>query len=804
MSTLYQPISPNEPSESTTVMTESRGSLEHGAAVLQSGEARNESSGNGPPAASKRVNSTVTDISNEGTIVLSRSLSRGQLLECIIHFFAISVSIGICLLHFLKVYWTDESTLSKRWRWVSSFVSLDINDIIKALQFAAKVHEILIVASIGAIVLYFARRRLVGDEGIALGLLMSSYRIDTPSNMLSSKFWSALSFDSSNLDPAAIGLSLLLLVSAILCQLVGPASAGVMQPSLDWWNVSNPYNGQPLPLYLSVRGNETYPRVLDNNTWPLHAYDPNIDRFVAENATDCLTNAVGSWCPAFGVSVVENWAISNYEDHATPNITVTGTSGTQRALTADLIANGTAIAATQSNWVIRMFGLFATYVKHRSAFAASSITLPMYTSTDPMYAPVVQVQCQALLPNDTRNSVRFLTDQLTNYTDSSADRYNPQLSWSVPPEALSLHNQQDYAHFEWVDLSKQTTTGMWRPSLGAVAKIPGWVNGRPGFYIIPCIIDARWAASSAIYQPIISDVIISNLSSPADLASRSNSADSISSKLRLKPKPKPISRQQLGIGDAIQIGLNWANLLDTPIYSSNDTRALTNIEAMLNIYVRIDENNGTDYAAFTVGVNNNTYVRNTTQLMHAAENTTATILSLTIADALSRLSDGIEPWNLIVLNTTRGGNVTWTAIDFDYYSINSSDATFMKQFTSLRVQVHRYGWAYGWGAVIILDVVVLLMHVFMVVSYAGYHLLHVLCFRERWWMTDAWNNTADLIILAWDSSSTTVFRKAEGAKPSLWAQNIKVRERIGGDAMELVAGRPKPGEGRLQPERKYM
>ncbi|KAM0514554.1 hypothetical protein ACHAPE_006850 [Trichoderma viride] len=797
MSTLYQRIAPNERSEPTTIMIESRGSLEPEEA------AGNESPAHDSPAASKTITSTTTEVTNnQGKVILSRSLSTGHLLEWLIHFVAIGISIGICLLHFKKIYWADESTLSKKWRWVS-LVSLDLNDIIKALQYAAKAHEILMVASIGAIVLYFARRRLVGREGIALGLLMSSYRIDTPANMLSSKFWSALSFGASW---KTVVLSLLLLVSAILSQLVGPASAGVMQPSLDWWNVSDPYNGRILPLHLSVRNGETYPLALNEINWPLKTYDPNSNKFVPENATECLVAASSNlWCPAFGFDAVETWVASNYQDHATPNITVTGTSGTQRTLTADLIADGTAIAATHSNWVIRMFGLFDVYLKHHPGLASRPIALPMYTSTDPIYAPVVQVQCHAVVATET-STVSFLTDQLTNYTDSGADRYNPQIPWSVPQEAFDLHDKSDSVHFTWVDLSKtqdgqQQTTNMWRPSLGAVAKVPGWVDGQKSFYTIPCIIDARWAASTATYQPIISDIVISNLSSPAALA---NSTDSTSATPKRKPKPKAISGQQLGIGDAIQIGLNWAEALNPPVYFFDSTQNLTSIEAMLDTYIRVIENNGTDYAAFTVGVNNNTYLNDTTQLMQAAANTTATILSLTIADGLSRLSDGT--WNMVVLNTLGNGNVSWTAIDFDFYSTNSSEASFMKQFTSIRIQVSRYGWAYGWSAVIILDVVVLLMHVSMVVLYAGFHLLYVFCFWDDWWLTNTWNNAAELIILAWGSSPTEVFRNAEKTKSSLWAQNINVREKPGGDAMELVAGGPNTtfDVGLLRPREKHM
>lgn len=236
-------------------------------------------------------------------------------------------------------------SLAASWRWAF----LNLNDILKALQFAAKAHELLIVASIGAIVLHFARRRLVGRKGIALGLLMTSYGIDAPESILSSRFWSALSFDTSKLDPAAVILSLLLLVSAILCQLVGPASAGVIQPNLDWWPVSDPYNGQKLPLYLSARNNETFPVVLNEDTWPLMTLGPDGNTY-SVYADTCLTQTSSNpWCPAFGLDAVQTWTASNLKDHTAPNLTMIESTGTQRTLAADLIADGTAIAATQSN-----------------------------------------------------------------------------------------------------------------------------------------------------------------------------------------------------------------------------------------------------------------------------------------------------------------------------------------------------------------------------------------------------------------------------------------------------------------------
>lgn len=798
MSILYQRIAPGERPESTPINIENRESLENEAAALRCSEAREECvEHDDSPAASKLTEPTAETTSSKGKVMLSKSLFAGHLLEWLIHFLAISISISICLLHFLHVYWTDESTwTTTSWHWAS----LDLNDILKALQFAAKAHEILMVTSIGTIVLYFARRRLVGRKGIALGLLMTSYGIDTANSILSSKFWSALSFDTNKLDPAAVSLSLLLLVSAMLCQLVGPASAGVIQPSLDWWHVSNPSIGQKLPLYLSIRANETFPLVLNGDTWPQEVLDPVGIGYIG-NAEVCMNQASSSpWCPGSGLDAVQDWTVSDFENHTTPNLTIIDSTGTQRMLAVELIANGVAIAVTQSNWVIHMLGVFASYIKQQHLGLVSSISYPMYTTTNPIYAPFVQVQCHAVDARKT-NAVEFFTDNLTNYTDSGAIRYDPQLSWPVPDKAWNFRSyHDDSVNFTWVDLSQgqDETTNMWRPSIGAVAKIPGRVDGQQAFYTIPCIVDARWAPYWASYQPTMSKVVISNLSSAAAFVLSSNSSTSISAKAEAEAKP----RQQLGTGEPIQIGPKWAAALNAGGHSSGVYANVSIIEAMLYSYISTTYSNS--YAAFTVKYSNNTFLEDTVQLMQAAANTTATILSLAITDGLSRLSD--TAWNILVLNNTGESNVTWAAIDSVSYPIHSSEASYIGRFTSPGLQVQRYGWGYGWSIIIILDVVVLMIHIFMVVSYAGHQIL--LRFRGRWWATTAWHNAVELLMLAWDSASTEAFREAEETKSSLWAQNISVRERGGGegDAMELVAGRSNTTSsgGLLKVGKKYM
>ncbi|KAL7929860.1 hypothetical protein V8C35DRAFT_314497 [Trichoderma chlorosporum] len=447
---------------------------------------------------------------------------------------------------------------------------------------------------------------------------MGGYEVDSPAYILSSKFWSALNFKTMELK--AILLSIFILFSAILCQLVGPASAGVIQPNLGWWHVTDPYDGQPLPLYIQSKKNETFPLILNSTVIPSSTAVSQWDMDTCLTAAP-QTSALA--CPGYRFDVLEAWTSSNFQDHTAPNLTmVESITGAQRILAAESIGNGAAIAATQSNWVIRLYALFIRYMQLHHLGSVNSISYPMYKTADPIYAPVVQVQCHTVdSASASHSGVNFLTDKLTNYTEAGAVWYNFKMSWEVPIQTWNFSNgYQGLVNFTWVDLSaenalekgedgqstKLDTT--WRPSIGAVATIPGTLGDQPTSYIIPCVVDARWAAASAWYEPTMSGTVIGNLSNATVLAQ---------STVALNPDgsvpANATSRQQWGIGDPIQISLNWAKLLNTPGHFVHSLVTATGIEAMLYKYVTYLDNS--EHAVFTMTSSDGGFVSDPTELM---------------------------------------------------------------------------------------------------------------------------------------------------------------------------------------------
>ncbi|KAK0757311.1 hypothetical protein N5P37_010031 [Trichoderma harzianum] len=256
----------------------------------------------------------------EDKAVLIQPFFSSRVLEWAVHLLAVSISIiGIFWLRFLDVYWIDESTWTTSWAW--AFFGLD--GILKALQFITKVHMLLMIASIASITVNFSRPRLVGHKGVAFN-----------------NFWYTVNFIRK--DSANISLSIFILCSAILCQLAGLASIGVIQPNLGWWHMPDPYGGQALPVYTQSKKNETFPLTLNSTTLPTSTAGLKWDMNSCLTATP-QTSALA--CPGSGSESLKAWTLSNFQNHAVPNLTmVESITGARRILAAESIGNGTAIA----------------------------------------------------------------------------------------------------------------------------------------------------------------------------------------------------------------------------------------------------------------------------------------------------------------------------------------------------------------------------------------------------------------------------------------------------------------------------
>lgn len=98
-----------------------------------------------------------------------------------------------------------------------------------AIQFVAKILELLIQASLAAMVLELIRSQATGSGGLALGRFLAAYRVTDVSYLWSLEFWGSAT--SNELLSWGGVLTLIAVVATVLtASLVGPASAIAMIP----------------------------------------------------------------------------------------------------------------------------------------------------------------------------------------------------------------------------------------------------------------------------------------------------------------------------------------------------------------------------------------------------------------------------------------------------------------------------------------------------------------------------------------------------------------------------------------------
>ncbi|KAF3392489.1 hypothetical protein F1880_008790 [Penicillium rolfsii] len=128
-----------------------------------------------------------------------------------------------------------------------------------ALQFAAKLHELLMLSSLAEILFSETVKQLVFGHGLPFGSIAAGLQFSQISYLWSKEFWatSRSTFDRKNLLLPAIIICTLLGVS------IGPSSATAMRPTLDDWPAGetsfwlNATAEELWPLNLSLTNNKS-------------------------------------------------------------------------------------------------------------------------------------------------------------------------------------------------------------------------------------------------------------------------------------------------------------------------------------------------------------------------------------------------------------------------------------------------------------------------------------------------------------------------------------------------------------------
>ena len=255
------------------------------------------------------------------------------------------------------------------------------------------------------------------------------------------------------------------------------------------------------------------------------------------------------------------------------------------------------ITTTLTQPILELTGLFWDYIQVNPVGKINKIKQPMIVSTEstPVYAPVVQVQCGTFNYSDAIKSpgpdntvVSFPLDVLDNYTGISTS-----IAWPVDPLLWNFTRPMNATNFTWVDVSSYSDGDGPGASLGALITLPtlavddagqndSFLDVSQQSLLIPCLINAKWAAAKIQYEPKNSNQVIHNITQPGNF----NVGDG--------RNVTEASRQSLGLSETIHISSEWAALLNVAgiasTSSSGEIQNATMMEALLNQFVASDTN----------------------------------------------------------------------------------------------------------------------------------------------------------------------------------------------------------------------
>lgn len=143
----------------------------------------------------------------------------------IVHIPALLMTLVVLVVGSREFYWySEDGALITDYR-------VDAGTIKNVLQLVAKLHELLIVASLSSIALAMFRRSLI-TVGVRLGFLTGGYRVGDIAYLKSAAFWRQGVAMSNFWDVLLPGFVFL---ATVMSTIVGPASAVLLVPTLGWY-----------------------------------------------------------------------------------------------------------------------------------------------------------------------------------------------------------------------------------------------------------------------------------------------------------------------------------------------------------------------------------------------------------------------------------------------------------------------------------------------------------------------------------------------------------------------------------------
>ncbi|KAI4149591.1 MAG: hypothetical protein L6R39_002462 [Caloplaca ligustica] len=212
--------------------------------------------------------------------------------------------------------------------------------------------------------------------------------------------------------------------------------------------------------------------------------------------------------------------------------------------------------------------------------------------TAPVYAPLVKVECARFNyskaikgPGPDNPVVSFPLAALDNYTGISTPT-----AWPVYPPLWNFTRPMNATNFTWVDVSSYSHGNGPGASLNALVTMPYIDLLDEGSdlsqqsALIPCLINAKWAAAKIQYDPSSRSPTMHNITDLHPLFAGEGYGKNAT----------VVFRRPRGLSNTISISPEWATLLNvagiTNTSLTGETSNATMIEAILQEFVTSDIN----------------------------------------------------------------------------------------------------------------------------------------------------------------------------------------------------------------------
>lgn len=431
---------------------------------------------------------------------------------------SLSTSLALATVHILPVMVSITViglNLGHLWLGVTLPGSLTDNSLMSAIfQVFAKIQELLMVASLTAVVYHVIVHHLIAGDGVPFGFLCASFSFSEISYFWSSEFWGALDGGISRASKAS--MAAILLTSGLIAAFAGPSVAVLLIPRQQDWNAGG------TEFYLSAREADLFPSNLSVSDLPAECLGPD--------ATDYAI------CPSGGFNPLSLYTsslqtIRNDENLIPVPKSSSGQWGSyglfqQQVVSVPSIHAGTQPFPTSSisgsirgivcqTEAVAPFVPILLHSSHISNDWESIAATAQFSVDKPSLAEYRWRNSKIVSTPGKIPAVRTLCSAAQNLSTTATMVNFPVLPDEACPDgelAVSLsqlnNTPSSSMRVTWIhDLPDETGS----VSAGIVFEAP-WTNANTSRVVVGCSIDARWTAGK----------VKNNQAYPSDIASTEN------------------------------------------------------------------------------------------------------------------------------------------------------------------------------------------------------------------------------------------------------------------------------------------